>query len=84
MPIAVPPTIKPWVAPPETKGDVKWANLRTIDLSKVDSPDPAVQKEVFEEFRTAIKEDGFLYLVNFGLTQDQVGATAGDVAGDFR
>jgi hypothetical protein len=75
MPVAVPikPPMRPYVAPPETKADVEYANLRTIDLSKFDSPDGAVRDSLFEEFKKAIAEDGFLYLVNFGLTQEQVG-----------
>ncbi|WVQ81830.1 hypothetical protein IAT38_003957 [Cryptococcus sp. DSM 104549] len=72
MPIAVRPPLRPWVPPAETKADVKYANLRTINLGLFDSPNQADRDAVFEEFKKAIKEDGFLYLENFGLTQEQI------------
>ena len=74
MPVAVPtkPAMRPYIAPPESKANVEYAQLRTIDLSKFDSPDTDVRDSLFEDFKKAIAEDGFLYLVNFGLTQEQV------------
>jgi isopenicillin N synthase-like dioxygenase len=64
--------MRPYVAPPETKADISYANLRTNDLSKFDSPDASDRDALYEEFKKAITEDGFLYLVNFGLSQEQV------------
>ncbi|EIW67159.1 hypothetical protein TREMEDRAFT_33907 [Tremella mesenterica DSM 1558] len=74
MPIAVNtiPPLRPYVAPPETKADIEYCNLRTIDLSKVESSVESEREEVFNEFKRAISEDGFLYLVNFGLSQEQI------------
>nr|XP_031862597.1 uncharacterized protein CI109_002095 [Kwoniella shandongensis]KAA5529669.1 hypothetical protein CI109_002095 [Kwoniella shandongensis] len=71
MPVAI-PTLRPWIPPAETKADVKWANLRTIDLSQFDSPIAVEREAVYENFKTAVFEDGFLYLVNFGLTQEEI------------
>ncbi|WWC94644.1 hypothetical protein V866_001491 [Kwoniella sp. B9012] len=72
MPIATKTPLRPWVPPAETTANVEYANLRTIDLSKFDSEDASEREAVFREFQTAVKEDGFLYLVNFGLTQAQI------------
>lgn len=72
MPIATAASVRSWVPPAETKADVDWATLRTIDLSKFESPDPAEREAMYETFKSAVFEDGFLYLVNFGLSQEQI------------
>ncbi|WWC73877.1 uncharacterized protein I206_107849 [Kwoniella pini CBS 10737] len=72
MPIATKTPLRPYNPPAETKADVDYANLRTIDLSKFDSDKPEDKQSVFEEFKAAVQEDGFLYLTNFGLTQEQI------------
>ncbi|KAF4462758.1 flavonol synthase [Fusarium albosuccineum] len=54
----------------ETKYDLDWADLVTLDLSKFDRPGgkEALAKQLFD----AIQNIGFFYIVNFGLTQEQV------------
>ncbi|KAF4125517.1 Isopenicillin N synthase [Geosmithia morbida] len=49
---------------------VEWADLVTLDLSKFDQPGgkDALAKQLFEALQTI----GFFYIVNFGLTQEQV------------
>ncbi|GFZ45468.1 hypothetical protein JCM24511_03194 [Saitozyma sp. JCM 24511] len=66
------PTIEPWSPPPATQADVDFADLHTIDLALMDSPDPAVVDELVRIVKVAIKEDGFLYVVNYGVSLDQL------------
>jgi hypothetical protein len=49
---------------------VDWADLVTLDLSKFDQPGgkEALAKQLFN----AIQSIGFFYVVNFGLTQEEV------------
>ncbi len=72
MPIATVPPLRQWRAPSETGDDVDFAALRTIDLTKFDSEQQEVRDAAFQDFKIAIEEDGFLYLVNFGLSQSEV------------
>ncbi|KAK1536445.1 flavonol synthase [Colletotrichum costaricense] len=55
---------------PETKYELEWADLVTLDLSKFDQPDgkEALAKQLFD----AIQTIGFFYIVNFGLSQGDV------------
>ena len=57
---------------PETKAELNWAQLRTLKLSDFDSADEAVRERLEEQFAAAVYEDGFLYLTETGLSQDQV------------
>lgn len=52
--------------------DLDWASLHTIELSLLDSPDPKVVEDLVQLTKTAIKEDGFLYLTNYGVSLDQL------------
>lgn len=49
---------------------VEWADLVTLDLSKFDQPGgkEALAKQLFD----AIQTIGFFYIVNFGLSQEEV------------
>ena len=60
------------VPPPVTKETHNFAQLETIDLSKFDSDDPKVQDELVADVKRAIREDGFLFLENYGVTIEQV------------
>ncbi|ORY35064.1 hypothetical protein BCR39DRAFT_516500 [Naematelia encephala] len=66
------PFVPAWVPPPATKADLEFANLHTIDLALLDSPDEAVVNELVQTAKTAIKEDGFLYLVDYGISLEQL------------
>ncbi|KAL2212636.1 Clavaminate synthase-like protein [Sarocladium strictum] len=55
---------------PETKHELEWADLVTLDLSKFDQPGgkQALAKQLFD----ALQNVGFFYIVNFGLTQEEI------------
>jgi hypothetical protein len=56
------PHVPRWEPPPPTREDLDWASLHTIDLSLLDSSDEKVVSDLVQLTKTAIKEDGFLYL----------------------
>ncbi|WYZ39870.1 hypothetical protein EsH8_IV_000211 [Colletotrichum jinshuiense] len=55
---------------PETKHELEWADLVTLDLSKFDQPGgkEALAQQLFD----AIQNIGFFYIVNFGLSQEEI------------
>ncbi|KAL3442282.1 hypothetical protein BJX65DRAFT_321614 [Aspergillus insuetus] len=55
---------------PETTHDLDWADLSTLDLSQFDEPGgkERLAKQLFE----AIQKIGFFYIINFGLSQEEV------------
>lgn len=61
------PHVPPWNPPAPTKESLDWADLHTIELSDLDSPDPKVVAALIATTKTAIKNDGFLYVTNYGL-----------------
>jgi len=61
-----------WVPPPVTNQVDNFAQLSTIDLSLMDSDDPAVVSRLEQQIKRAIREDGFLFLENYGVDIDQV------------
>lgn len=66
------PPVPKWHPPDPTTEQLDWASLHTIDLSLLDSPDPKVVQDLVELTKTAIKDDGFLYLINYGVSLDQL------------
>ena len=64
--------IPPWNAPLPTTADLDWAQLRTIELSLLDSPDPTVVANLIATTKAAIKEDGFLYVTDYGVSLSQL------------
>jgi hypothetical protein len=66
------PTVPAWVPPPITKQTDGFATLKSIDLSKMDSDDPKVVAELVEEVKVAIRDDGFIFLENYGISYEQV------------
>ncbi|WVQ78698.1 hypothetical protein IAT38_000785 [Cryptococcus sp. DSM 104549] len=66
------PPIPPYVPNKPTSMDIDWADLTEIDLSKLSSDDPAVVNELVQTTARAIREDGFLFVTNYGMTLDQV------------
>lgn len=66
------PNVPEWTPPKETKEKLEWADLRTIELSLLDDPDPEVVKTLVDTTKAAIKEDGFLFLTNYGVSLEQV------------
>ena len=49
---------------------VDWANLAVIDLSKATTFEG--RKTLVEQVHDAIKNDGFLYIINHGIEPEQV------------
>lgn len=66
------PRIPGWVPPPKPTENLDYAKLHAIDLSLVDSPDPLVRAELIGIAKTAIRDDGFIYLENFGVSLEKV------------
>jgi hypothetical protein len=67
------PSVPQWVPPPVTKETHNFAKLKSIDLSLMDSEDPAVVENLVQQVKTAIRDDGFLFLENYGISLEQVG-----------
>ena len=59
-----------YIQPAETKSQLDWADLKALDLSIYDQPNG--KKILTEQLNDAIKNVGFFYIVNYGLTQEQV------------
>ncbi|KAG9592356.1 Clavaminate synthase-like protein, partial [Aureobasidium melanogenum] len=65
------PSVPQWIPPPATKEKHNFAELETIDLSKLDGDEEAQQKLV-ADVKRAIREDGFLFLENYGVSLEQL------------
>lgn len=70
------PFVPAWEPPAPSKADVRWAKLRTIELSLLDSPDPKVVDDLVQLTKQAIRDDGFIFLTNYGVSLEQVGRGA--------
>lgn len=55
---------------PETTPELNWADLATLDLSKFNKP--GGKEELAKELHNAIEQIGFFYVINFGLSQEEV------------
>lgn len=67
------PVVPEWIPPPVTKENHNFAKLKSIDLSLLDSDDPAIVDNLIKQVKIAIRDDGFLFLENYGVSLDQVG-----------
>jgi len=54
----------------ETKEDLNWADLVTVDLSLFDTPEG--KKQLSETLISALREKGFFYVKGFGISQERV------------
>lgn len=61
--------IPQWVAPPETKEDLEWQDLRVLDLALLDGT-PEDQQKVQQTCKDALTNEGFLLIVNHGVDND--------------
>lgn len=66
------PFVPEWIPPPVTKEKENFADLQSIDLSLLDSEDPAVVDDLIQRVKAAIRDDGFLFLENYGVSLEQV------------
>lgn len=69
------PSVPQWVPPPVTQQKENFAELTSIDLSLLDSDDPTVVDDLVRQVKRAIREDGFLFLENYGVSLEQVRVT---------
>ncbi|RSH86304.1 uncharacterized protein EHS24_004546 [Apiotrichum porosum] len=67
---AIAPAIPAFVPPPVTTAEVTWADLETIDLQLLDSPDPSVRAQLVAATKKALVEDGFLFVTGTGVTDE--------------
>lgn len=70
------PAVPEWVPPPVTQETHDFAQLKSIDLSLLDSDDPAIVNELIQQVKTAIRDDGFLFLENYGVSLEQVSTSS--------
>lgn len=66
------PFVPEWRIPPVTKETHNFAKLKSVDLSLLDSEDPAVVDHLIQQVKIAIRDDGFLFLENYGISLEQV------------
>lgn len=66
------PEVPAWNPPAATKETHNFAELSSIDLSLLDSDDPAVVDQLVQEVKRAIRDDGFLFLENYGVSLEQL------------
>ncbi|TLS21515.1 uncharacterized protein PpBr36_10264 [Pyricularia pennisetigena] len=69
MPSAVPKSYQ-YTHVPETKEDLDWADLPTVDLAKYGTADG--NAELAQTLIEAIRTKGFFYVINYGISQDAV------------
>ncbi|KAI9053987.1 hypothetical protein LZ554_002931 [Drepanopeziza brunnea f. sp. 'monogermtubi'] len=62
--------LDPYVHPPETKEDLPWAELVTLDLSELSKT--GGKERLAKQLEHAVHHIGFFYVKNFGLSQEQV------------
>lgn len=55
-----------------TKEKHNFAELKSIVLSLLDSEDPAVVGSLVQKVKIAIRDDGFLFLEDYGVSLEQV------------
>lgn len=66
------PFVPEWIPPPVTNEKENFADLQSIDLSLLDSDDPVVVDNLIKQVKAAIRDDGFLFLENYGVSLEQV------------
>jgi len=66
------PVVPAWNAPAVTQEKHNFAQLKSIDLSLLDSDDPAVVDGLVQKVKIAIRDDGFLFLEDYGVSLEQV------------
>ncbi|KAJ4354640.1 uncharacterized protein N0V89_006377 [Didymosphaeria variabile] len=66
------PFVPEWVPPPVTQQKENFAELSSIDLSLLDSEDPAVVDSLVQRVKRAIRDEGFLFLENYGISLEQL------------
>ncbi|KAH9934534.1 Clavaminate synthase-like protein [Epithele typhae] len=70
MPATTLPSVPHYISGPVTQEDLDWAELPILDISKAHTPEGLA--ELAPVVCDAMRTQGFLYVVNHGLTQAQV------------
>lgn len=70
MTVENPRTPKPWVSPQETKENLDWADLVTIDLAHFDKE--GGKQKLAKDLDAAIKNTGFFAVINSGFDQEDI------------
>lgn len=69
MPVAV-PELGSFNFVPETKEDLEWAELVTLDFALLDTPEG--RQQLIQTLIKAVREAGFFYVKNFNISQERV------------
>lgn len=69
MPVAV-PELGSFNFVPETKEDLEWAELVTLDFALLDTPEG--RQQLIQTLIKAVREAGFFYVKNFNISQECV------------
>jgi len=69
MPVPV-PELGSFNFVPETKENLDWADLVTLDFALLGTPEG--KKQLAETLVKAVREDGFFYVKNFNISQERV------------
>ncbi|KAJ3557669.1 hypothetical protein NM688_g1350 [Phlebia brevispora] len=69
MPVPV-PELGSYNFVPETKENLDWADLVTVDLSLYGTPEG--RKQLAQTLVKGVREDGFFYVKNFNISQERV------------
>ena len=62
------PDVPVWEAPPVTAEDLEWADILTIDLSKLATE----KEELIKTVATALQRDGFFYVIGHAIAPETV------------
>lgn len=65
-----PDGLKKWTAPTETKEQLQWAELETIDLTLLD--DPSAREDLIKRTKHGLREDGFLFVTGTGVSSETI------------
>ena len=61
-------SVPAWEAPPVTAEDLEWADILTIDLSKLATE----KEELIKTVATALQRDGFFYVIGHDIAPETV------------
>jgi isopenicillin N synthase-like dioxygenase len=64
------PNLLPYAHPPETKEQLPWSELVTLDLSQF--TEPGGKEKLAKQLEHAVHHVGFFYVKNFGLSQEVI------------
>lgn len=62
--------LEPYAHPPETKADLRWSELVTLDLEEYSKP--GGKERLAQQLEHAVHHVGFFYVKNFGISQEDV------------